>query len=492
MTKYLLCAIIALLFLSSCNYFSSVDEWTLNVPLVGSNSSPKCVDLNNDGILDIVIGAGKNEFDYSRIAVIAIDGKNGDTLWTAPALDQMYGTPIFQDVNNDGTPDVFISGRALNFFCLNGKNGNQIWKYKLLSHDYTPEGLARFNFYNPIFVEDLDEDGAEDLLLLNSGNVDAKPYDTLNRHPGVLMLVSSKTGSVLSIDTVPGGKESYMSPVVYDFGQDGTREIIFGSGGETVSGNLYSVSFQDLLDRNLKNAKTIIKYKNQHGFIAPPIVADFDKDGFKDLLAIYHGGFLSLHSGKNDLSLLWQTELVDVELNAQPTVGYFNSDTILDIFINGALGQWPDNTGSKQFFLDGKDGSILRSYEIGCNGFSSALSANLDDDPADEAILFLNGNECKSYDIISNLTALYIFDLDTVSMIDKTLQMGKNISSTPWIGDLDLDGKFDLVTITVDNTTIIQEFLGLTVKRLEFNNNLSGKIRWGSYMGLDNKCIYEE
>ena len=482
---------IIILFMS-CSQDSELNNWTLNMAILGSNSSPKCIDLNRDGVKDVVLGVGRNEFEYSKVGVLAVNGANGDTLWTVPAMDQVYGSPLFQDVNADDVPDVFITGRALNFMCINGSNGEVIWTYKLKSDDYTPEGLARFNFYNPTFVEDLNGDQLQDMLILNSGNVEAKPYDTINRHPGVLMFIDSKSGDIIALDTMPDGKESYMAPVIHDFNKDDEEEIIFGTGGETVSGSLYSVSKNDLLNNNLKNSRRIANFTNQHGFIAPSVVADFNNDGYNDLLALNHGGFVTLFDGKNNLEKLWQVLLPDIELNAQATIGYFNDDSNLDIFINGALGQWPKNTGSRQFFIDGADGAILKTYEIGCSGFSSPLSMNVDDDPEDEALLYINDFDCNRYNIMFNMTSMYIFGLDTMSQFANTSLFGKNISSTPWLGDLDNDNKLDLVSIVAENTQVFHEFMGFKVIRNEYEFNPTDKIKWGSYMEANNKCLYEE
>ncbi len=474
----------------ACKREATLDSWTLNLAILGSNSSPKCTDLNGDGIEDIVLGVSRNEFEYTHIGVLAVNGKNGDTLWTTPASDQIYGSPLFMDVNGDKTPDVFITGRDKNLMCLDGTNGKLIWKYKVLANDYTPKGLARFNFYNPRFIKDISGDGLEDLLVLNSGNVDAVPYDTLNRHPGVLMVVNAKSGDIITLDTMPDGKESYMSPVVHHFGGE-EESLIFGTGGETVSGNLYTIPLKAFIQEGLNEAEILETHLNQHGFIAPPIIADFNGDHIADLLALNHGGVVTLHDGANNFSAIWNTTLPSVELNAQATIGYFNDDDILDIFINGALGQWPQNTGSKQFFMDGKDGSVIKTYEIGCSGFSSPLTMNVDSDKLDEALLYINDFDCRRYNTMFNLTSMYIFGVDTMSQFDKTSMFGKNISSTPWIGDLDGDKKLDMISVIAENTKVFHEFLGFKVIRNEYDFNPENLIKWPSYMGENNKCTYE-
>jgi hypothetical protein len=49
--------------------------WYNHFDGLGTYSSPRCADLNGDQIKDIVMGAGRNEFEESDWAVIALDGK---------------------------------------------------------------------------------------------------------------------------------------------------------------------------------------------------------------------------------------------------------------------------------------------------------------------------------------------------------------------------------------------------------------------------------
>lgn len=50
------------------------------------------------------------------------------------------------------------------------------------------------------------------------------------------MVVNTVDGSMLARATMPDGKETYMSPVIHDFKGSGDLSVIFGSGGETISG----------------------------------------------------------------------------------------------------------------------------------------------------------------------------------------------------------------------------------------------------------------
>lgn len=72
--------------------------------------SPRTADLNGDGIKYIVLGAGKAEFQGSDSAIAALNGKNGELLWTNSARDQIFISPGFLDINKDDTQDIIIGG----------------------------------------------------------------------------------------------------------------------------------------------------------------------------------------------------------------------------------------------------------------------------------------------------------------------------------------------------------------------------------------------
>jgi len=156
----------------SCEDKKTELSWERNFSLIGSQSSPRATDLNNDGVKDIVIGAGKSELD---------------------------STP--DDVNQNGHPE---------------------------------------------------------LLTINGGNWEAQPNTSEDRYPGVLMLIDAKDGTVIAADTMPDGKESYMSPIAYKQPGSDKLNILFGTGGETIGGSLYLTSLEDVLKEDLKSAKKLV------------------------------------------------------------------------------------------------------------------------------------------------------------------------------------------------------------------------------------------
>jgi len=487
------CICLLILF-GNCSKEKSELVWSEDLSLTGSQSSPRAADLNKDGVLDIVMGAGKNEFQHSAQGILAFDGKTGNLLWQQESSDQVYGSATFYDITDDGVQDVFIGGRSPHFKALNGKTGEVIWEYKYQYQNDSILQYARFNFNNSVLVPDQTNDGLPDLLTVNGGNATAAPNSDKDRFPGVLMIFDIKTGNIIAADTMPDGKESYMSPLC--FAQPGSQEftLIFGTGGETIDGHLFMANLSDLMERKLANAKIIASEKG-HGFIAPPVLADISRDGFFDIVAISHASSVFAIDGK-DYTLLWHQMIKDTKCSNSFAVGYFTEDDVPDFFTFVSKGQWPNSTGSLQVMLDGKDGRIAYVDSIGCTGFSSPVVYDLNKDGRDEAIISVNEFDCAQgftgnapMDIENKLLAID-FQKRSFQIIDQ-MRGFKNIFSTPWIGDLDGDGYLDIIHCQYFHNTVLTAFLGMRIKRIDTPIRIKNPPVWGAYMGSQGDGLFQ-
>jgi outer membrane protein assembly factor BamB len=487
-------ALAASFMVTGCTTRKSKLLWDKNLYRIGSESSPRTCDINGDGVLDIIMGAGQNERQHSDWGVIALDGKTGDELWHQGAEDQIFGAATFYDVNNDGVKDIFIGGRGNQFMALNGKTGAVLWAYKYHYQNDSILKYARYDFYNSIIIPDQNHDGLEDLLTATGGNIEAAPNSEKERYPGILLVMDSKTGDILAADTMPDGKETYMSPVCFVQPGSSQHTIVFGSGGETISGHLYMTTLDDLMKRNLSQAKILASEQGQ-GFIAPPSIADVNGDGLYDIIAISHASTVFAISGKDE-SRIWERQIINTECSNSFTVGYFNEDDIPDFFTFVSKGHWPNSAGTVEVMLSGSDGEIGYKDSLGCTGFSSPVAYDLNKDGTDEVILSINEYDCDRgfvsntpLDIENRL--IYInFKTRTTEIIDQTPRF-KNIFSTPWIGDLDNDQYLDLIYCQYFSPSPnLLGFLGMRVKRVSTYVRISDTPAWGAYMGSNGDGIF--
>lgn len=477
-------------FLGSCS--SSDDQWVLDLPSIGAMSSPTVVDLNKDGILDIIIGGGGKEFTQVSTAVAAVDGATGTLLWEVPGHNQMVGSAIFQDINKDGTADVFIGGRSAMLFALNGTTGEKLWEFKA----YDPsiryvDDTTVLNFFNPQWVTDVDADGVEDLLTAYGGFVKAKRGDP-NRPAGYLMVLSGKTGKVLAQAPMPDGKETYCSPLLHDFGQG--AEVIFGTGGEDIAGKLYRISFQEVLKNDLSKAEEILS-GGQKGFIAPPVLADVNQDGVKDITVCTVDGRLVCLNGSTNDKLWTAIPGGDFDTYTMPGPGYFTGDDeVLDFFASFGKGPWPETEYTLHILVDGKTGKVVFKDTLGAFQYASPVVADLTKDGKHDVLLAVNHKSPQN--VLGDIVDFYGNGLFVYSQGQGVEQqafqsvLGTNLGSTPLLTDLDGDGHLDIVTAYMSDPRNFYSFKNLKLERREIKRKAKD-IFWGGYMGPNSKATVD-
>ena len=464
-SKFIWCSFLVLIFACSSPQQREL-KWSTRFSTLGTFSSPKCADLNGDGILDVVIGAGENEFVASDSSVLALNGVDGSVLWTIAGRDQMFGSAVFADMNKDQNLDVIIAGRAAQLKCIDGPTGKLIWEFKVKHNERDAKGYTRFNFFNPQIINDQDNDGIQDLLISNGGNIAAYLKDGSDRSPGTLALLSGMTGAFIAVDTMPDRSETYMCPLLVDLNADGRDEVIYGSGGEMQGGSLYVAQLEDLLNGDLSNSHVLIT-KSDHGFIAPPTIVDLNQDGHLDIIANWHGGAMIAFDGKT-LKELWSYYKSGTEINAMATPGDVNGDQIPDFFITSYKGRWPNNKGAFQVVIDGVNGQPLYQDSIGCAGLSSAIAYDFDQDGRTEFLFSTNQFNCSGIYLGDTEYKLHLLDInDNKRETWLGPFTGKNLGSTPWLGDLDEDGDLEMINCIQANYNDLGSFYGLIINRID-------------------------
>jgi PQQ-like domain len=459
-------------------------------------SSPKVADLNNDGVLDIVVGAGAAEWQPSDTAVIALDGATGVMLWHVEGRNQIVGSAVFTDINGDNTQDVIIGGRSAELKAINGKSGEIIWEFFKTSNAFAPKDSRWFNFTTPQLIPDQNNNGTGDLLIANGGDATAAPTEA-NRPAGKLMIIDSSTGKIIAQADMPDGKETYMSPVILN-PENRQAVIYFGTGGETIGGHFYKTTLADLLKQDISNA-TILATGLTKGFVGPPLLADITSDGTPDIIVNAVEGKMIAINGKTD-SILWEVSIPHAEAYTSPAPGFFNDDSTIDFFCNYAIGAWPHFLRAVQFMVDGKTGKKIHQYEEGNFSYASALTADLNQDGFSEIILSINYDVNVPTKLESEpRNKLLVFDVHNKKqypLADSTQSI--NWASTPWMGDLDGDNKLDVLYV---NSAASNRYdperaskkmpASTTVNRIELENNFPSVI-WGSYMGSKGNGIFNQ
>jgi outer membrane protein assembly factor BamB len=462
------------------------NTWSKRFAGIGTFSSPRVTDLNGDGIMDIIIGAGREEFQSCDSAVMALDGNTGELIWNISATDQIFGSAALKDISGDGVMDIFIGGRSAELICINGRSGDVIWRFT------PPKSLKKewFNFYNPQFIPDQNHDGIEDILISNGGDVLAEPYDP-NRPAGQLVIFDSTNGKLISRASMPDGKETYMSVAVLPGQPEGFKNVVYGTGGETIGGNLYVAAISEIMAGDLSGSIKLDSSEKK-GFIAPPVWIDINNDGIHDIIANAVDGRLLAFDGKTHQSI-WKVSMPNTEAYSSIAVGKFNTDDAPDFFVSYAQGVWPNLSWSRQFMVNGLSGKTEFVDSAGYYQTSTPVVVDLNNDNINEAILSVNYHAYDENGQRTNHSLLAIVDFVEKRLVELNIRNnGHNISSTPWVGDLDQNGLLDIVYCHGTNATETYSFDGMQVNRIDTPVPIDKPIKWGAYMGSDYTGIYNK
>jgi outer membrane protein assembly factor BamB len=432
--------------------------------------APRGADLEDDGRLEVLITGGNERPAFGE--VVALDGATGTVRWRATAETELYSSPVFLDVTGDGVKDVFVGGRLEAFMAVDGASGDVLWRFE------DPRPLPEYyfyNFYTPLLVADQTGDGLPDLLVANGGGDGIAPREA--RPPGHLAVLGSADGSLAAVAVLPDRQETYMSPVLLPDDGAASPTILFATGGESWSGSLYETSLSAVLAGDLTAARKLVTGSGK-GVIAPPALADLDRDGRLDIIvATFDGRLLALDGASKEI--LWERRFENAESYTTPTLGFFDADDVPDVFAVFLHGVFPDYTHAERVLLSGRDGSVLWQAEDGDFAMAGDVAVDLDGDGIDEVIF--NANVLNDPSVApANQQQLHLVDSARLEARPWGQPLGAFAAGSPWIGDLDADGCLDMLVPRHSSEEGTNDGL---LTRFRVAAAVPANIRWGGYFG---------
>lgn len=228
------------------NYFGSLyfyknigtsTTWAFTTPIKnyggvrvgGERSTPQIIDLDKDGLLDLVIGEKAGNFNYFRNTgnttnpvFTAVDDTLGTVFINEVTGRETDGTPIYywigdasgeiSDLDNDGKYDLIGGGDEGKIKCYKFETYNQL-KYKedttiLFDSAYMRYSTSDFGAQTRPAVGDLDGDGVKDLIIGNNrgginflkGSVTISSVNALRKNAEPSVYPNPNNGQILNIN----------------------------------------------------------------------------------------------------------------------------------------------------------------------------------------------------------------------------------------------------------------------------------------------------
>jgi len=379
-------------------------------------SSPAAADLDQDGAIEIAVTAWDD-------SLWVLDAATGALRWGRRCIPK-FSSPALGDIDGDGNLEVVVGSDQDTVYAWRHDGSPLVPAHPSGALAALPDG-AIINYTTPALA-DIDDDPmtVEVIYATFRGNVYA--WD--------------ETGALLWACDV-GPNRPLSTPALGDLDQDGTIEAVVAQGNVSsgpAANGLYIISAESgVVERSWFGATQIPgNLFSQGNFIHPPSLADLDQDG--------------------DLEIVVGTSGVTFPPPGAPRRG---AGTVL-LF---------DHDAGAGFTLACADTIPLP----GLNMFNvSGENVN-----AQPVIADLDGDGGFEIGAGSTTFALFLFDLPpAVDDCNKEpgwpLLLSGEVDATPFVGDVNQDGRFDMVVRSHDGEVHVFN-LGAAYE--------SSAIEWGQY-----------
>jgi len=402
------------------NHFNQID--------VGEFATPCFLDLDQDGLLDLLIGSQYGDIkQFEQEAVGSLHFNRVTNQFNG--IKVQYGSaPCITDLDDDGLLDMIVAERAgnLNYYRQNAVNSAHF----TLVED-TLSGIVAHRRPRPIFL-DLDQDNLMDLIIGGSnGSLLHYEQDAPGSFTFSLMAEQFSTINIIF----------YSAPWFVDLNNDGILDLIVGDEAGFLSH--YAQDAKNSLSFHLITEEFITGIIDV-GLDAAPAVADWDNNGLLDLLIGTHQGVLYYYSQNTIGSSLFtriSSKFADIDIGgvcATPILTDINHNGLYDLIVGGSNGNMKyyeqEAVGSTafQFITDTLAGINVGSY-------SSPSVVDLDGDGLLDLVVGDNEGRLRHFEQDS------VGSFDFVWLSDSLGGINVGDRSSPCFTDLDDDGLLDLI-----------------------------------------------
>nr|XP_033341368.1 uncharacterized protein LOC117229189 [Megalopta genalis] len=350
-----------------CTSLTTKILWTKSLPKLVPESPLRSIDVNKDGVDDIIVGfsTGLDMIDIPEYicmvhfngqvpcfgGVLALDGKTGDILWTHWMAHAIYSVDCGLDLTNDTIKDCIICGHGGILHAIRGHDGSTIWEAPVEELS-TSDDWRLADIYNAKFIADIDGDEVGDVIA--SHTIQSKKLSEI-------LIISGINGNIIHASVLPNTEQLVLAPqkLVHP---DGESIFVFTTTNNKQSGGLYVVPQVNLMYGDLKLRK--LHHHAGESTPLPPILVDITMDGVEDIVTAMSNSTIIVYNGLT-FEPIWNYTIPNSKVISIPIPGYYNDDNIPDFMVKYQIGSnFLTYNYTITTIVDGKTGKPLLEKPI--------------------------------------------------------------------------------------------------------------------------------
>ena len=431
------------------------------VPMKGAEEgSPSICDLDHDGKPEALVPIAVPDHPEASY-LFALDAATGAIRWQTAPGTASYANPYCVDLDRDGVDDVVAGGRVGDVVAVSGVDGRRLWSVG----DQTP-GLLDGNTHSTVAPSP-----DSDVMFFSAGGNGGTFGNRVI--PGRLVALG-RDGKPIDVWHEPDGREMYSSPAVLRL-PSGEVLVAVGSGGELLPGSLHLVVF-DPVKGKFAWRGSIPSGCDSGGFVASPMFGDLDGDGTPEVVDVdYCGGVYAIGL---DARLRWSYKATQLYATGNPLLADLRGSGGLDVVavfesINPSI-MAQVTPATEVVAINGTTGALLWAHHDDRLGYTSAVSADYDQDCVEDAWVWLMpglGAATTQRLILSGVDGQVLAREDAVG----------GMSGTAVLGDFDGNGDLDVLAT---NLPVGDDPLRAgAVVRTEYNIPFVEAASWSGFRG---------
>ena len=375
-------------------------------------ASPFIVDLDQDGQSEIVL----SQTVYNHDGTV----KNG---WLAQPVHSLRSNPAIANVDDDDEFELLMVTLTDGQRFIRGfkANGTRLWSHRIEMNNISPSRVSS------VSAGDVDGDGALEAVFTSA-------------HFGRLFVwvLDARTGDIESRTRF--GKASYASVALADLDSDGAEEIIFAARAEDDRKALVVMEGDGSLFPGFP------AYPEGPGSVewVDPTTADLDEDGIPEIL-LGRFGFNADGSPLAGWPLVMHPSVSTAIAQSATHGRQIVTGTHANVHVVATSNNLNGTLHRNYSRYDGEDQGV---FAVGFDGqvVGNVIAVDVDGDGSDEII---RASSTINSVATGKAQPIYGWSLENDqrhgSFPRRVLSSGLQIASTPAIGDLDGDGKHEMV-----------------------------------------------